>query len=235
MTITEALDIIFDWLPTTILKKLKNEDFYQPILSGQIKTGAELYDFLTPAQARWQDANYNWLISALAPLLNRGSTLQIGCGRGDLLKRLAEAKFKPLYGLDRSAIMLAEARTRLSHFKRTRFIQANINKFDWRTLPTMNNIIINNFWGLLTRTETQTLLENLKFCTNEKSLIIIGPYNQPPKSPARLRAEKLLQTELGFIFSFPFSKNFSGSGYTAKIIMLNRRPYFLLKRKSPVE
>jgi hypothetical protein len=105
-----------------------------------------------------------------------------------------------------------------------------VEYFDWGSLPPQNNIIIHNFWELLSGPEARRLLENLKPCLTEKSLIFIGPYNNSLKTARRLRAEKILLNELGFIFSYPFYKNFSAGGYQAKIVMLQRRPYFLLRR-----
>lgn len=105
------------------MKKIKREGLYDPILSQQISQGAQLYDYLSEEHAAFQDTDYSWLANELQPLMIKGSVCQIGCGRGDLLMRLAKFSFKPIYGIDRSQVMLKKAAQRLKEYQNTHLFQ----------------------------------------------------------------------------------------------------------------
>ncbi len=227
MTNTEALDIIFNFLPNALLEKLKTQGLYGFVLSGKIRQGAELYDYLTEEQAALQDADYFGLAKALTYLLNTGSILQLGCGRGNLLMYLAQKGFTPIYGIDRSAAMLTKAKERLANFKDVYLSQEKVENFDFASLNNIANVIIQNFWSLLPEKSSVNLLNNLKNCLASDSLIIIGPCPQEPKIE-KLLAEKTLKQNLGFTFSFPFFQNFSLCGYSSEIKTLASSPYFFL-------
>lgn len=62
-----------------------------------------------------------------------------------------------------------------------------------------------------------------------KSLIFIGNYLAKKKEKQRRLAEKTLKENLGFIFSYPFFKDFSKCGYQVKLIDLAGVKYFVLK------
>lgn len=95
MTNSEALDVVFDFIPRSVLEQLKEEGAYDNILSGKIKTGAEVYDFMDEEHASLQDGDYTTLVETLKPHFLEGSILQIGCGRGDFLMRCAELGHTP--------------------------------------------------------------------------------------------------------------------------------------------
>jgi len=233
MTTNEALDIIFDFIPTKILRRLKKQGLYQPILDQEANTSAKLYDYLTPVQLKLQEINYSKLAPTLIPLLNKGATLEIGCGSGDLLKRLALARFRPLYGLDRQPWLLQRAKDKLKSYKKINFYHSRLEDFDWQKLPLLKNVILNNFWELLNKDTCRNFLENLKICLDDKSLVVIGPYQNQRRTAKRIEAQRLLRTELNFTFQYPFYKKFAASGYLAKIVILNYQPYFILRRKTP--
>jgi len=232
MTNIEALDIIFDFLPRNALEKLKKQGLYDPILSGQISQGAEIYDRLSEKEASFQDENYQWLANELQLLMNKGSLLQIGPGRGDLLMRLAEFNFKPIYGIDRSKVMLKKAAKRLKEYQETNLFQEKIENFNFSLLKNIDNVIINNFWGLLPEDKSKQLLNNLKKCIAEKCLIFIGPYSERPKDKEKLLAEKTLKENLGFVFSYPFFKDFPKYGYQTKLTDIGEVKYFILTKQN---
>ncbi len=229
MTNIEALDIVFDFLPRGTLEKLKKQGLYEPVLSGQISQGAELYDWLSEEQASFQDADYQWLANELQPLMNKGSVLQIGCGRGDLLMRLARFGFKPIHGIDRSKRMLEKAKERLKDYQDAHLLQKKIEDFDFSSLENIDNVIINNFWGMLPEDESIKLLNDFKKCITKKTLIFIGNYPKETKDKQKLLAEEILKENLGFTFSYPFFKDFSKCGYHSKIVELNEAKYFVLQ------
>jgi hypothetical protein len=149
------------------------------------------------------------------------------------LKRLALAKFRPLHGLDRQPALLQLTAEKLRGYKKISLHNSRLEDFDLQKLPLLKNVILNNFWELLDKDTCQKFLENLKARLNDKSLVIIGPYRNPDRTTATLTAQELLQTELNFAFKYQFYKNFSAHGYLAKIVILNRRPYFFLRLKTP--
>lgn len=229
MDIYEALDAVFDFFPKNILTELRNDGFYQPILKGEIKEGAEIYDLLEEKHTYLQDSDYTRLANSLAPILKAGSILQIGCGRGGLLRLLARLKFQPIYGIDRSQIMLKTAESRLKEFKNIFLIQSKIENFHFYELEKTDNIIINNFWGMICEEDSKQLLENLKECIDRNSLILIGPYAEDAINEKKEAAKKLIKEKLGFTLSYSFFKDFSKCGYDSEIIDVGQKKYFILK------
>lgn len=228
MTNIEALNILLNFLPTESRQKLKDAGLYDLILTKKISTGAEIYDYLEEEQASWQDADYSFLADELEKILNQGSVLQIGCGQGDLLMRLAQKNFTPIYGIDRSKIMIEATANKLKNCNDTCLFIQPIETFEFKLLKNINNVIINNFWSIISEEESINLLNNLKKCLDPEGLIIIGPYIEK-KSPEKLLALKTLEKNLGFIFSYPFFKDFERCGYEAEVVELGGLRYFVLK------
>ncbi len=231
MTNIEALDIIFNFFPSDVLEKVKQQGLYNLILSKKVRSGAEIYDHLSAKQATLQDTDYTWLADSLTPLLRQGSILQIGCGRGHLLMKLASYGFHPIFGIDRSEVMLEKTKQRMVNFKNVHLFQEKVEDFNFNQLHNISNVVINNFWGILAKESSVALLKNLKNCLNQDSLIIIGPCPKEPKIE-KLIADKTLKQNLGFTFSFPFFQNFSLCGYSSEIKTLSSFPYFLLTPQS---
>ena len=223
----EALDIIFNFFPKNILKKLKKDGLYDPILSGKIKEGSQLYEYLPEEHASIQDADYTLLANDMSPFLNIGSILQIGCGRGNLLLKLSKFNLSPIYGIDRSDIMLARAKKILNN-ENAYFFNSKIEDFDFSSIGKIDNIIMNNFWGMISKKSSIKLLNGLKKCLKPNSVIIIGDYIDTQKTEERKTADKTLKDNLNFIFAYPFFKNFSECGYKSKIIKLDNMKYFKL-------
>lgn len=229
MTKIEALDIIFNYIPPSVLNQLKDEGAYNDILSGKIKTGAEVYDNLNTEHAYLQDADYTELVSTLKPYFNSGSVLQIGCGRGDFLMRCAECGYNPIFGIDRSSVMLSEAIHRLRDNNNAKLYLEKVEDFNFSNLNSIDNVIMNNFWGMIDEVTSMNLLENLKKCLDTNGVVIIGAYFDSSKSKERYEAEKVLKDELGFVFSYNFFKDFGRCGYKSSTINTKGGKYFVLK------
>lgn len=231
MTLDEALDITFDFFPSQILARAKAEGLYDLILSGGVKTGAEIYDHLSPEQASWQDADYSVLAADLGQYLRPGSVLQPGCGRGDLLLRLANNGHLPAYGIDRSPVMIRAAEERLKGFERACLYTAKLEEFDFSILKGIDNVVINNFWGLLDEVSSLELLFKLKSVLSSKHSLVIGPYAGETRIE-KLLAGKVLKEKLGFVFTFSFFKDFAQAGYESELINCGGMSYFLLWLKN---
>ena len=231
MTNEEALDIIFSFFPRDILIKVKKAGLYDLITSKTVKDGSEIYDHLEEEYAKLQDTNYTKLAEKLLTHLKYGSLLQIGCGRGNLLMHMAEHGFKPIYGIDRSCVMLNAAQNRVKAYKDVHCIQKKIEDINFSTLPHIKNVIINNFWGILSEESSINLLKNLKQCINTESIILIGPIPNQTKIDMIL-ANKTLKENLGFMFTYPYFDDFTSLGYKYKKITTTNGEYYLLKIKS---
>jgi len=231
MTNEEALDEIFNFIPKSILEQIKEEGAYKNILSGKIKTGAEVYDFINEEHASLQDADYSWLLDILKPHFNEGSVLQIGCGRGDLLMRCADAGYNPIYGIDRSKIMLNEAKYRLESYTNIKLFPEKIENFNFTKLDHIKNVIMNNFWGMIDKESSINLLISLKKCISTSVKIFIGSYTDKPIGKKRLNANNILKNNLGFTFSFGFFTDFDSCGYNSTTIKTGKEKYFILTLK----
>ncbi|MFA4942223.1 MAG: class I SAM-dependent methyltransferase [Patescibacteria group bacterium] len=225
MTANEALDTIFSFIPTNVLKIFKKKGFYDPILSGKISSSADIYAHLNSAQAIWQDTNYSNLGNILTKHLRPGSILEIGCGSGNLIKKLTQAKFKPIYGLDHSRAMIRLAQKKLRDYEQVYLILEKIENYDFQKMTGIDNIIINNFWGLLPKRNSIKLLLDIKL--HLKGKLIIGPFYQETPIKIRLAAE-YLEKNLHFHHYYPLFTNFKQLGYKEKIINVGEAQYYIL-------
>jgi SAM-dependent methyltransferase len=223
----EALDVVFSFFPKTLLERLKKEGLYTPILARKIKNGSQLYEHLSEEHSAIQDSDYSVLADDIAPYLKKGSVLQIGCGRGDLLFRLSEFDFAPIYGVDSGDVMLAKARERLAD-KEAYFFNSKIEEFDLSMIGETDNVVMNNFWGMIGEKASIDLLNRLKKVLSAEGVIIIGEYISGIKSDERKKADKTLRDNLDFTFSYPFFNDFSSCGYKHKIVKLDNRDYYIL-------
>ncbi len=225
MTTYEALDTIFSFIPAKILDSFKKKGLYDPILSGQISSSADFYTRLTSSQAIWQNADYGYLSRILIKYLRSGSVLEIACGTGNLLEHLAQAKFQPLFGLDHSRAMIRLARKRLKDYDQVHLIPGKIENYDFRKLAGIDNVIINNFWGLLDKRTSIKLLLDIKL--HLKGRLIIGPFY--PETPPQIKlAADYLEKNLHFNYSYPLFTNFKQLGYQEKEIMIREAKYYIL-------
>jgi len=225
MTTSEALDTIFSFIPNNILNSFKKRGLYDPILSGQINSSADIYPRLTSAQAIWQDTDYNYLSKILIKHLQRGSILEIGCGSGNLIANLARFKFKPIYGLDHSRAMIRLAKKRLKDYDQVYLILERIEDYNFQKMAGINNVIINNFWGLLNKRASIKLLLDIKL--HLKGKLIIGPIYEETPAKIKLAADCLVRN-LHFNYSYPLFTNFKQLGYQEKIIDVSGARYYIL-------
>ncbi len=225
MTAYEALDTIFSFIPENILNSFKKKGLYDPILSGQINSSADIYTYLTSAQAIWQNTDYNSLSKILSPHLLPGSILEIACGTGDLIKNLAQAGFRPIYGLDHSRAMIRLARKKLKNYQQIYLILKKIQHYDCRRLAGIDNIIINNFWGLLDKRTSIRLLLDIKLHLTGR--LIIGPIYSETSAKIKLAANYLEKT-LHFNYSYPLFINFKQLGYQETSIEIAGAKYYIL-------
>jgi len=225
MTTYEALDTIFSFIPEKVLNTFKKKGLYDPILSGQVNSSADFYTRLKGAQAVWQNSDYRFLSKKLRPHLCPGSILEIACGQGDLMEHLAQAKFRPIYGLDHSRAMIHLARKRLKNYRQVYLISEKVENFDFRKLAGINNVIINNFWGLIDKRSSIKLLLDIKL--HLKGQLIIGPFYDQTPEPIRLAAE-CLERNLHFNYSYPLFTKFKQLGYREKEVEIAGAKYYVL-------
>lgn len=231
MTNKEALDEVFNFIPKSILEQIKEEGGYDAILKGKAKSGAEVYDYIDEQHASLQDADYTTLAEILSEHFNNGSVLQIGCGRGDLLMRCADLGYSPVYGIDRSKTMLNEAKYRFKDNDNSKLFVKRVENFNFSDLNQIENVIINNFWGMIDRNTSINLLNNLKQCLTPNAKIFIGTYNEGEVPKKRQLADKTLKDNLGFIFSYGFYKDFDNCGFISKTLNIFNEKYFILTQK----
>lgn len=225
MTTYEALDTIFSFIPEKILATFKKQGLYDPIISGQINSSADIYPRLTSAQAIWQNTDYHYLSLELKKYLKPGPTLEIACGHGNLIENLAKLDFKPIYGLDHSRAMIRLAKKRLKDCQQIYLIKEKIEDYDWQKLFGIDNIIINNFWGLLNKRASIKLLLDIKL--HLKGRLVIGPIYEETPPNIKLAADYLARN-LHFNYSYPLFTNFKQLGYKEKIIEINNAKYYIL-------
>ena len=157
--------------------------------------------------------------------LHHGSILEIGCGSGNLIENLAQFKFKPIYGLDHSRAMIRLAKKRLKNYGQVYLISGKIEDYNFQKMAGINNVIINNFWGLLNKRASIKLLLDIKL--NLKGKLIIGPIYEEIPTKIKLAADYLAKN-LHFNYSYPLFTNFKQLGYQEKTIEVDGAKYYIL-------
>lgn len=225
MTTYEALDTIFSFIPAKFLDSFKKKGLYDPILSGQIRSSADFYARLNSSQAIWQNTDYRYLSRILTKYLRPGSILEIACGTGSLLEYLSKAGFRPIFGIDHSRAMIRLARSKLKDYNQVHLVLDKIENYDFRKLAGIDNVIINNFWGLLDKRTSIRLLLDIKL--NLKGRLIVGPFY--PETPPQIKlAADHLEKNLHFNYSYPLFTNFKQLGYQEKEIIIQGAKYYIL-------
>jgi hypothetical protein len=99
--------------------------------------------------------------------------------------------------------------------------------FNYGILPKIDNIIINNFFGMISILQSKKILLAIKKCLTPESIILIG---EEKKLSANINeANQYLIKKYNFHFYFPFYKDFASDGYEYKKIKMDQLTYYLLQ------
>lgn len=220
MTVEQALDTILKALiPFEMLQTLKEQGFYEIILSERVKSGVSLYEALPYKFVRWTFKDYHNFVQGMSSYLNKGSVLEIAFGMGGILINLVKKGFSPIYGIEVSSAQVEAVKKKLCNCEsEVHLIQARAELFDYGTLPKVNNIIMKDFWGFLPPSESIDLLHNLKKCLAEDGQIIIGPYQNKVDTEEVKEAHKVLREEIGLVLDYDPLYNFNDFGFKYELI-----------------
>ena len=223
----KILDNVFYFLPLPLRFIVRKLGLYDRILEGKVQDSATLYEQMPEWLLIFQDANYSKLAREMLPHLTPGSVFQIGCGRGDLMRRLAKLGVKPLYGIDRCLGMVRAAQKRLRGYDAQVFHE-KAEDFDFSRFAPVSNVIMNNFWGMLSPDASAKLLSRLKNVLAPGGKIIIGDCSAVEKPDHVTKAEGKAAKELGFTLAYPLFMDFGMCGYHSEKVMLDEGEYFVL-------
>jgi SAM-dependent methyltransferase len=231
----KILEDLLYFLPKPILSLAKKHLLFDLILDGQVQDSADLYEHVPEWMLVFQDVDYSELARSIRPILQPGSVVEIGCGQGDLLRRLARLGFKPLYGIDRSLGMLKAARKKLREFEDVEVFHNKVEDFNFSPLGPLANVIMNNFWGLLPTDASFELLYKLKRHLKPDGKILIGDCKKKAKPDYVLEAERRASEEMDFVISYPLYMDFEGCGYLSELVPLAGGEFIILTLPRPTE
>jgi SAM-dependent methyltransferase len=216
----KILEDMLHFLPKSILSLAKKHMLFDLIITGQVQDSAALYEHVPEWMLAFQDSDYSELALSLHPLLQPGAVLEIGCGQGDLMRRLAILGVKPLYGIDRSLGMVKAARNNLEEFEEIEVFHSKAEDYNFSPLGPLANVIMNNFWGLLPTDTSFELLSNLREHLAPNGKIIIGDCKKEIKPDYVLEAERKAAAELNFVISYPLFMDFENCGFHSELVPL---------------
>jgi SAM-dependent methyltransferase len=223
----QVIDDVFYFLPKPLQWLGRMLGLYDKIINGTIKDAGDFYEHLPELLLRFQDPDYSQLADAMLPHLNTGTTVEIGCGRGDLMMRLALRGIKPIYGIDRIAGMVKAARKRLKKIEHTQVFHQRAERFDFSTLSPISNAIINNSWEIFPPDDSRDLLVRLKDSLEASGRVIIGNLSRP-RPDYVVQASQRAQDELGFYLRYPQFLDFEACGYRSETVNLDGGEYAIL-------
>ncbi|HEY46965.1 MAG: hypothetical protein AMJ88_02875 [Anaerolineae bacterium SM23_ 63] len=222
------LEDLLYFVPKPILTLAKKHMLFDLILDGQIQDSASLYEHVPEWMLAFQDADYSELAMSMLPILQPGTVVEIGCGQGDLMRRLASLGVKPVYGIDRSLGMVKAARKKLDEFKEVEVFHSRVEDFNFSPLGSLANVIMNNFWGLLPTNASFELLCRLKEHMEPNGKIAIGDCREKIKSDYVVEAERRAAEEMNFIISYPLFMDFEKCGYHSECVSLAGGEFIVL-------
>jgi ubiquinone/menaquinone biosynthesis C-methylase UbiE len=216
------------FLPKPVLSLAKKHMLFDLILDGQVQDSAALYEHVPEWMLVFQDVDYSELAMSILPILKTGSVLEIGCGQGDLMRSLARFDVKPIYGIDRSLGMVNAARKKLDEFDEIEVFHNRVEDFNFSTLAPLANVIMNNFWGLLSADASAELLNKLKRHLRPEGKIIIGDCREKTKPDCVREAERRAAEEMNFVISYPLFMDFEKCGYHSELVPLAGGEFIVL-------
>ena len=209
----QILDQLFFFVSADFRAQFKDQGLYQLIIDGSIKDSAAFYDYVPEKLLSFQDTDYSDLARDLLPVLAPGSVLQIGCGLGGLLQHLAAGGVQPIFGIDACEGMIRLAKTRLQDFEQIQLFVGKAQDFDYGCLGSIDNVILNNFWGILPEDQSVQLLIELKKHLSPGAKIIIGDLSEIPFPDTAIAAAKLVEENFGFRLHYPMFRHFFLLGF----------------------
>jgi SAM-dependent methyltransferase len=224
----KILEDMLYFLPKPVLSLVKKHMLFDLILDGQVQDSAALYEHVPEWILAFQDIDYSELAMSILPILQPGSVVEIGCGEGDLMRRLARLGVKPIYGIDRSLGMVRAAQKKLDDLEEIEVFHHKAEEFNFSPLAPLANVIMNNFWGLLPTDASAELLYKLKSHLLPEGKIIIGDCKEKIKPDHVIEAERRAAVEMNFVISYPLFMDFDKCGYHSEPVPLAGGEFIVL-------
>ena len=121
--------------------------------------------------------------------------------------------------------MISLAKKRLKDYEQVYLILEKVEDYNFKKLAGIDNVIINNFWGLLNKRVSIRILLDIKL--HLKGKLIIGPFYEETPEKIKLAADHL-EKSLHFNYSYPLFTNFKQLGYKEKEVTINGAKYYIL-------
>ncbi len=227
-----VLDEVFYFLPRPLRYLFRLNGVYDKILAGTIRDSGDLYDELPKWMLRFQDADYSQLADALSEMVDaRGTIVQVGCGRGDLLMRLANHVSGRIVGIDRCPGMVKAARRRINQFPNVTVVTQRVGNYNFAEAAPVSAVIMNNFWGILSPAESKELLIKIHDVLIPTGRVVIGKCGLSDGSNDLSESQKRAAEELGFYLAYPRFMDFDSCGFLQQVVSMDGGYYFILTKK----
>lgn len=156
--------------------------FYSYIIAYKVPNETELLLKLPEELLKYFDTDYSVLaLDFKAELGDKTdlTILQVGCGRADLLVRLAQSGFSSLYGIECNPLQFQGAQKKIAGAGVTGKVtvaQAFVQDYDYSKIgKKIDVVIIHNFWGVIDPSATYKMFAGLNQWLTDDARIYIGP------------------------------------------------------------
>ena len=156
--------------------------FYSYIIAYKVPNETELLLKMPEELLKYIDADYSALALDFKAELGDKTDLtivQVGCGRADLLVRLAKLGFSGLYGIECNTLQLQGAQKKIAEAgvtDKVTIVRAFAQDYDYAKIgKKIDVVIIHNFWGVIEPPSTYKMIEELNKCLTDNARIYIGP------------------------------------------------------------
>ena len=168
--------------PSKYMSKDLLPAFYSYILAYKVPNETELFLKMPEELMKHIDLDYSDLALDFKEELGDKTDLtivQVGCGRADLLVRLAKLGYSNLYGIECNPLQIQGAQKKIAEAgaaDKVTMIRAFVQDYDYSNIgKTIDVVIIHNFWGVIDPPSTFKMLEGLNKCMSDTARIYLGP------------------------------------------------------------
>ncbi len=210
---------LLDWIlgPWRFLPESLFPKYYYYVAGKKRKDLASLYEVFPEELLKYFSEDFTALAKDFRKEFGDNDDLCIvnpGCGRGDLLMRLAGEGYKNLHGLDRSKAQLDSGRKAMEEAgvsDRVNLLYEYFQEYDYSQLGSkIDVVILNNLWSHISYEVAEKLMEALDPHLAPDARVYLGPMKKIPFFKGLMWPGKCRKftKRFGIIVNYPTFRNF---------------------------
>jgi len=230
--------------PSKYMHKDLHPAFYSYILAYKVPNETELFLKMPEELLKHVDIDYSDLALDFKEELGDKTDItivQVGCGRADLLVRLAKLGYSNLTGIECNPLQLQGAQKKITETgvaDKVTMVKAFVQDYDYSKIgKKIDVVIIHNFWGVIDPPSTYKMFDGLNKVMADDARIYMGPLRmKKEKKKQSLPAQywkgfrlyrRIMKVKNKFgiqiLFNIPFS--FTKYGFKKDILFFKNADY----------